>query len=78
MADSRHAIPEFLHREGPVYLIPSPGSSNASNSCTVRWTRSPEPCGSDINDYTASNSLGVGSNVVGDTLLLVSNMRLLL
>ena len=61
-----------------MYLTPISGGSNAGISCTARWIRSPEPCGSDINNYTASNSLGGGSYVAGDTLLLTSDMRLLL
>ena len=77
IAGSHDAIPVF-RLEGSAYLTPFSGGPNSNISSTIRWIRSPEPCNSDINNYTASKSLGGGSLVAGDTLLLTSDMRLLL
>ena len=65
----------ILDPESSAYLTPISGGSDPVIPCI---TRSPEPCDSDIDNYTTSNSLGGGSYVAGDTLLPPFDRRLLL
>ncbi len=71
---SFHDTIPILDPEGSVYLTPICGGSNPVISYTARWIHSPEQCDSDINNYTTSSSLGAGSSVAGDTLLLTSDV----